>query len=262
MQVDQRFPQRVALIFALCAAGMSANADETEWNWSAKIGYDRNEGKYGTPLTSHDISTRLTLGLDSEKYGFDLVLPYVAQTGPGRRIVLAGRRLVVLVEPGRTAMGMGDVTLGATRYWLSEETSGFDLDVGGTIKFGTASTSKGLGTGKTDYALQASIGKSIGPVSFSTMAGYTFVGKEADQGYKNSAFATFDAYWKWSSSFGVGASYSYGGPSSDGSASSRDVTMYASYRFTKAHRLELSYTEGHSIQSPDRGMSATFSCNF
>jgi hypothetical protein len=263
MQIDHRLPQRAALMLMVCAAaGMSANAAEPEWTWNAKIGYDRNDGKYGTPLNSHDTSTTLTLGLDSDTYGFDLVLPYVAQTGPGRRIALAGRRVVVLVQPGRTAMGMGDVTLGATRYLLNEEASGFDLDVGGTIKFGTASASKGLGTGKSDYAIQTSIGKSAGPVSFTTTAGYTFVGKEADQGYKNSAFATFDAYWKWNSTFGVGATYSYGGPGSEGSSSSRDVTLYASYRFTKQHKIELSYTEGHSPQSPDRGVSATFSCNF
>lgn len=264
MRVCHRMFSRALWIVAACAslATPPAGAAESDWSWSAKLGYDRNDGKYGTPLSSHDTSTTLTLGLDSDKYGFDLVLPYVAQTGPGRRIALAGRRLVVIVEPGRTAMGMGDVTVGATRYLLTEEAYGFDLDVGGTLKVGTASASKGLGTGKNDYALQASLGKSLGPVAFSTTLGYTFVGKEADQGYKNSAFATFDSYWKWNNTFGVGATYSYGGPSSEGSASSRDVTYYASYRLTKTHKIEVAYTEGHSVQSPDRGLSATFSCNF
>ena len=67
--------------------------------------------------------------------------------------------------------------------------SGFDLDVGGTVKFGTASASKGPG-GKSDYALQASIGRAQGQCR-SPPRPATFVGKQRIRGYKNSAFATF-----------------------------------------------------------------------
>lgn len=244
------------------AATPAAAPAEAESTLSAKLSYDRNEGKYGTDATSHDTSTTLTLGYDTENYAFDLVLPYVAQTGPGRRISLAGRRLVVLVEPGRTAMGTGDVTLGATRYLLNEESHGFDLDLGATVKFGTASASKGLGTGKDDIALQASLGRSLGAASFTLTGGYTFVGKPEGQELRNSAFATFDASWKLARAISAGATYSYGAPSSAGSASSRDITYYLSYKFSRKSKLEFSVIDGHSTQSPDRGYGLTYSANF
>ncbi|MBL8520348.1 MAG: hypothetical protein JNK75_06720 [Betaproteobacteria bacterium] len=251
----------LAGLLAACAA-LPAAAEDAALAWSAKWSYDRNSGKYGTNAESHDTSATLTLGVDTDHYAFDLVLPYVAQTGPGRRIALAGRRLVVLVEPGRTAMGTGDITLGATRYLLNEETHGFDLDVGGSIKFGTASAGRGLGTGKNDYALQASLGRSFGPLGLSATAGYTFAGKPEGQELRNSAFATVDAHWRITKAWSVGATWGYGAPTSAGATSSRDLTCYLSHRLSKTHRLELSFIDGHSPQSPDRGFGVTYTVDF
>ncbi len=261
-------PLRPSTYFVLLIATFAATAShaappaESNWSVNAQLSYDRNEGKYGTNFKSHDTSTTLTVGIDADDYAFDLVLPYVAQTGPGRRIALAGRRFVVLVEPDRTAQGIGDITFGVTRYLLGEESHGFDLDLGATVKFGTASVSKGLGTGKNDIALQASLGRSAGPLGFTLTGGYTFVGKPEGQELRNSAFATFDANWRIAKSVSAGVTYSYGAPSSTGSASSRDVTYYLSYKFTRQSKLELSVIDGRSPQSPDRGFGVTMSAEF
>lgn len=249
------------LVLALGSSAASA-AGDGGWDFGAKLSYDRAEGTYGTQAKSRDASTTLLLSADSENYAFDLSLPYVAQTGPGRRIVLAGRRAVVIVENGRTAMGMGDVTLGATRYLLNEEKHGVDLDMGLSYKFGTASESKGLGTGKNDVAVQASLARSVGAATFSVTAGYTFVGKPEGQDLRNSAFASVDASVRLARGLNAGVTFGYGAPSVSGAPSSRDVTYYINYRLSKNHKLEVYVLDGHSTQSPDRGAGATFSVDF
>ena len=43
-----------------------------------------------------------------------------------------------------------------------EDTSGWIVDLNGRVKFDTASASRGLGSGKTDYAVQANVYKWLG----------------------------------------------------------------------------------------------------
>jgi hypothetical protein len=240
----------------------SAVAAANDWTASAKLTYDHNEGRYGQPFSSRDSSTTLTIGLDTENYAFDVSLPYVVQTGPGRRIALAGQRAIVIIAPNVTSMGWGDTTLGLTRYLLNEETHGFDLDMGASYKIATAKESKGLGSGKDDFSLQASVSKSLGPAMFSFTGGYTVVGKPEGAGYRNSGFASADVSVKPTKPVTLGVNFSYGGSSAAGSESTREVTYYASYRWSKKIRLEVHYLEGHSPQSPDRGWGATFSTDF
>ena len=244
------------------AAGVASAAETAPWKLGAKLSFDRNEGRYGQADLSRDKSTTLTLGLDTEQYAFDLLLPYVVQTGPGRRIVLGGRRAVVLIEPDRTSQGKGDVTLGVTRYLFNEESHGIDLDLGATYKFATASATKGLGSGKDDISVQVALGKSVGPLALNMTGGYTVVGKPDGQDYRNSGFASVDASVRPWRPLTLGVTLSYGGASAAGVATTREVTLYAAYSFDKQTRLELHALEGHSTQSPDRGWGATFSKDF
>jgi len=59
--------------------------------------------------------------------------------------------------PITTRDGLGDVAFSMAYKLLDDSRMPVGLDVGGKIKFGTADTSKGLGTGKNDYNLYTEI---------------------------------------------------------------------------------------------------------
>jgi hypothetical protein len=129
---------------------------DTETGFSSKLSHDRTVGKYGRGRNTIINLTSLTLGYNSDDYSFDVTLPYVRQSGPGRLVFVAGRQPTVIAGPIQSVSGVGDVTSSLTRYLLNEEEHGFDLDLGAIFKLATASASKNLGTGENDFAVQGS----------------------------------------------------------------------------------------------------------
>lgn len=241
------------------AAGPAADKSDSDSSFTVKLGYDHTSGKYDQSRDTTLSTTSLTGTYDTDDYSFDVMIPYLREQGPGRVIFLPGRRPFIIVGPDRTAKGGGDVTTGITRYLLDEETHHVDLDLGAIIKWPTASAAKGLGTGEKDLSVQATLGKSFGPVNGTLTAGWTFVGKTAALGLKNSAYGSLDVSYKFLESMHVGATYSAGQTSAVGTAGSRDGTAYFDFKLFKKLKVEAYYLKGWSTQSPDRGGGVTLS---
>ena len=150
--------RRLAIAFAcapvLALAAPAADKD-SDSALSVKAGYDFTAGRYGQRGDTTLSTVSASVSYDTDDYSFDVMLPYLREKGPGRVIFLPGRRPLVIIGPDRKASGPGDITVGATRYVLDEDTQGLDLDVGAIVKVGSASAKKGLGTGKQDLSVQA-----------------------------------------------------------------------------------------------------------
>ena len=266
--MDMVLKTQVCMLAALCSISVFANAVETvepskdDAPLAVKIGYDKTTGKYDQSAYSVTSINSLTLSYDWHDYSFDVALPYVRQSGPGRLIAIAGRSGVVTIGPDQKASGKGDVTAGITRYLLTEEDQGVDLDVGATMKFATASSSKGLGSGKNDLALQAIFSRSAGPFNLSATLGYTFVGKPADQNFRNALYSSLDVSFGINKTTSIGVTYSDGGRVVDGLPASRDLTFYVNFKPYKGYKVEVYTISGRSTQSPDRGSGVTATMNF
>ena len=167
------------------------------------------------------------------------------------------RRPVIIIGPARKASGQGDVTAGITRYVLDQDKQPIDLDVGAILKIGTASAAKGLGTGRQDISVQAAIGKTLAGMETTLMTGYTFIGKAAGLGLKNSFYASFDASYRIVPPLRIGATYSAGQTSALGTAGSRDGTAYVEFKVAKRLKIEIYYLKGWSTESPDRAGGVT-----
>lgn len=247
----------LAAAFAANAADKPGKADKSDDSddspVSAKFAYDWTAGKYGRLRNSYASIGSLTVSADFTDYSADIVVPYMHQSGPGRVIVIAGRRPVIIIGPDEKVTGLGDVTAGLTRYVLNQEDHGFDLDLEAIVKFGTASPQKGLGTGKEDYSLQAAVGREWHGLNATLTAGYTFVGKVEGQDYHNAFYGSFDLAYDVSKGLTVGATYSDGASVIPGTPASRDVQLYLTYKPTKHISLEVYYLKGYTVQSPDRG---------
>ena len=255
----------LAAFLCLSGAASAAGSDKGDDNGiSAKLGYDHTVGKYGMLRDSTADTTSFTASYDSENYSFDLLIPYLKQTGPGRLQVIAGQRggVVVVSGPAQVARGIGDVTAGINRYLLNEEDHGIDFDVGANYKFATASETKMLGTGKNDLAIQFAAGRSLGDLNSTLTVGYTFVGKPAGLGYRNSWFTSFDSRYRFTKMISLGATYSASGNVVNGVPGTRDITGYVNFKANKKVRFELYYLKGRTSQSPGKGSGITASFDF
>jgi hypothetical protein len=227
----------------------------------AKLSHDRTVGKYGLAKnTTIDVSA-LTVGFNSEDYSFDLMFPYIRQRGPARPIFIAG-----LSRPspgtGETVSGPGDVTASLTRYLLNEEDHGVDLDLGAIFKLATASASKNLGTGENDFAVQSSLGRSVGDFNTSLTLGYIVVGKPKGGNYRNAFYGTLGGSYRLGEDVIVGLSYSAGGSVVPGLVGTRDLTVYLDYKPTKRLKLEAYLLKGYTAQSPDHGSGISVALDF
>jgi hypothetical protein len=110
-------------------------------------------------------------------------------TAPGNVVVPSGPLgLPILLDPRQPSavqvrQGLGDAQLGVA-YQLPVR--GFAAAVRAGVKLPTASRSKGLGTGKSDYAVGADLSKSVGRVTPFAAVTYTVVGDPENIELKNS----------------------------------------------------------------------------
>lgn len=250
----------VTLVFS--SAAMSADAANEDSGLTAKIGFDRSSGKYGQDAVTVVSVGSLTLTYNAGDYSFDLVAPYIRQSGPGRLVAVPGRTITFIPGPDQKASGQGDVTAGITRYLLNEEQHGVDLDLGATVKFATASVDKGLGTGKRDASVQAVLSRTFGPINTAVTLGYSFVGKPPGQGFKNAYYSSFDTSYQITPNADFGATYSDGAPVVNGLSASRDITVYLRFKPYKGIKVEVYTIAGRSAQSPNHGEGITLAVDF
>ncbi len=254
----------IVTAFPLYAAQAEASAEQEDSGvgLNVKLGYDRTSGKYDQSTSSTASTNSVTIAYDTDNYSLDFVVPYLQQSGPGRLVAIAGQRGILTIGPDQRASGLGDVTAGVTRYVLNEEDNGRDLDLGTVFKFHTASVSKGLGSGKSDFAIQTALGRSFGLLNTTFTIGYTFVGKPPDQGYRNAYYASLDGSYKINEGVSVGITYAAGGSIIEGLPGTRDITANVNFKPVKKFRVNLYYSVGRSTQSPDRGAGITASRDF
>ena len=86
-----------------------------------------------------------------------------ADSGPCAGVTNSGSGGAGTNSTRTTESGLGDIVAGATYNVIDQEdTSGWIVELNGRVKFGKASSSRGLGSGKTHYPVQANIDKYFG----------------------------------------------------------------------------------------------------
>ena len=258
---------RVFISIVVLSAGFLAPAafadekEDSDLGLTVQLGYEKTVGKYGQRANTTTSTSLTSITYDSDDYAINIDVPYLEQRGPGR-VFLLPRRRIIIVGSDRVASGIGDVTSGYTRYVLNEEDDGVDLDLGGIVKFATASASKGLGTGKADFSLQSVLSESFGDFHVSGTLGYTFVGKPANLNYRNAVYAAIDGSYKITSEVSAGVTVNAGGSIIPGQPRTRDTTAYLDFSPLKKLKVGAYYLVGHSTQSPDRGAGITVTASF
>ncbi len=226
-----------------------------------KTGYDYTSGTYGANSRTEIASVPFIASVETGNWVFKATVPYVRITGTDN--VIAG---VGAVRPGsttvRTASGMGDITTTATYSLLADPKAQFGVDLTGKIKFGTADSDRGLGTGENDYWLLVDPYKKIGNVTYFGGVGYGVLGSSSTLRLKNVVSSNAGLSYKLDQQASAGAVFDYRSKSTDAGFDQRELTAFYSRKLSGGYKLQAYATKGFSDGSPDWGAGLNAGYNF
>jgi hypothetical protein len=174
-----------------------------------------------------------------------------ATTAAGATAVATGRS---------TEQGFGDIV--AAAIFHAVDTKGLFVDITGKVKFATASETKGLGSGKNDYALQVEADQAIGKAFVNAGIGHKWLGDPVGITLRNVWYGSIGGGFKPSANTTVGMSYDYGQAARSGGTDAQEISLYASQRLSRNIKLNGSFFKGLSDGSPDWGVGVGLGYNF
>ncbi len=289
----------VAVLFST-AAMAEPNEHRFAEGLRASVGADYSTGKYGTSESTKVFYMPFAASYQTGAFTYRLTIPYIRVTGSGDVVPgglgesggssggvgafgcagdnrkgatkpadsgpCAGLPIVpgapATVRARSTESGIGDIVAAATYMVLDDEATGIFADVTGRIKLPTASESKGLGSGKTDYAVQAYIEKNFGAPFISAGLGYKWLGEPSGVKYKNVTFGSLGAGYKFTKMTSADISYDWGTAAVSGAERPQEVSVNLSHRINDQYKLNGIIYTGLSDANADVGGGVTLSYYF
>lgn len=246
---------------AVLAAGVGTCA-HAAGNFSLTSGFDYSTGKYGGS-TSTDILYIPIIGKYSTgPWMFQLTVPYVRITGPGNVVRDLGVLRQTTTTTRTTESGLGDVVAAATYNLYAGTTDATIVDLTGKVKFGTADETKGLGTGKNDYALQVDGYKGFGAFTAFGSVGYKVLGSPAGYSLNNVFYGSLGGAYKFDERNSGGVIIDLRQKASTSGSPQRDLTAYISHKIDETWKAQAYVVKGFADGSPDWGLGAMVSYAF
>jgi hypothetical protein len=254
---------RMALAAALITTG-NPIALGAEGLTTLSVGADYSSGNFGLSDSTRVFYLPTTAKHETGRWVLKLVVPYIRITGPSN-VVGAPENQVILPNGSfalRTESGLGDVVASAFYNVLNGRDTPLGLDIGAKIKFGTADDSRGLGTGKNDYSVQADFFKAIGAFTPFGTLGYRRYGDPAGVDLRNVAYGTIGSSYRMSQLTSVGLAYDWRDRIVEGSGRVSELTAYVSRRFSGDWKLQIYAVRGFTDASPDFGAGSSLAYSF
>ena len=235
------------------ARGPHPRTDKPEISAGSTLYY--SSGSYSTSSETQisELSSYAQYRLGNAK--FRLTLPYIS-IETTRQIVsrsnVIGQRSTVEKSTGRS--GWGDVTLDA-EYTIQTKNNLPSLIPYSSIKLGTASTSKGLSTGKNDYELGLGFaGPSLSGFYPFGQLGYRFVGQPERYRLKDHATYELGVGYSLGQRNYLSAMFSGHQSSQPRFAAAAHATVVWNYSLKLGNGFQVYVVKGLSNGSPDVGV--------
>jgi hypothetical protein len=245
------------ILFAALLLTLNHEANADEGKFGLTTGIDYSTGKYGLDIATNIKYIPFTGKYEYGRWLAKVTVPWLEIDGPGGA---TGGESKILIQDNvnkySRESGLGDVVTSLTYTALELNQQKIFVDVGAKVKFGTASASKGLGTGSNDYSVQVDAYKSFDKLTLLGTLGYKNIGNPQNASYK------LDDVW-----FGtVGAAYRINAANSAGllidlrqaawqyNSSIREYTLYYTHRFNPTYNLQTYITAGDTKSSVDFGL--------
>lgn len=247
-----------ASLIALFATAsiQTANAEESG-KFSLETGMDYNTGKYGGTQSTDILYVPVTGKYQGKSWTLKLTVPYLQITGPSNVINGVGITGAATTNTSTTRSGLGDVIAAATHNAYSGGSSGFLVNLTGKVKFGTASSTQGLGTGKNDYALQSEIYQVTGNLtSFGTL-GYKLHGAPAGYTLNDVFYGSLGGSYKFDQETNGGMMLNLSQQTTATGSSHIEAIFFASRKLDKNLKAQGYVLKGFTNSVPSWGAGAT-----
>jgi hypothetical protein len=163
-------------------------AKETVWQYFVSLGVEFSSGEYGGTSSIDTFAFPLAVTATNGRLYLRAEIPYLRSSGPAvvTQLGVSGIEEQVLAQ--QTEEGIGDLTLSAGYELYADSARKQTLGMSAAVKLPTADEDKLLGTGETDYTVQGSLDRRVGPVTLWGRLGYTAYGDPSNISLENVLF--------------------------------------------------------------------------
>jgi hypothetical protein len=251
------------IVSLLLLATLATEASAEQESLTLTSGVDYSSGKYGQSEKTNITYIPLTGKYETGRWSFKATLPWLRIDGPGG--VSGDSRVItnsVVNNKRSTESGQGDIVASATFSALELNVQKFYLDLSAKVKLPTASESRGLGTGKTDYALSADIYKTFNEFTALATLGYRFLGDPAGVNLKDVWFGTIGGVYKINGFNNIGVTVDFREPTTSTGTKLREYTLFYSHKFNDTYKLQTYLVSGDTTSSVDFGGGVMLGVNW
>lgn len=239
------------LMYSISMVPLSSYA---EGKLSLTSGVDYSTGKYGQSEATDITYIPFIAKYDTGNTTLKLTVPWVKITGPGD--VVGGNTPIVIGSSNRpitTESGLGDIVFSATQTIAQfGESNPLLLELTGKVKFATASSSKGLGTGENDYIVTLDAYKSISTaVTIFGDVGYKILGDPSGINLNNVWYGSAGFAYKLSPATSAGMMMDIRQATLNTSQPLRELTVFLTHKFNANYKLQTYLTSGNTDASTD-----------
>lgn len=216
-------------------------------------------GDYGHSEKTEMYYVPFTFKYKYEKFNFKLTIPYLEKTGPKNVIVGIGQIGQRVTTKQTTESGLGDI-IAAVRYnfYYNQEFK-FLMDAEGKVYIGTADASKGLGTGKTDFAFRLGLYKVIDQLTPYVRVGYKVYGSSK---LNDVFFVSTGLSYKVNPDISAGFDYTWREKVSDRGDEKQQLTAFSNQKLSKNWGLQEYIIKGFGRSTANWGGGITISYGF
>jgi hypothetical protein len=244
--------KKLIVILAVYHPLIAFSADTDTFKFISGIHY--STGKYGQKNSTDITSIPFIAKYEHDKFTYKVSVPWLRIVGNGN--VTGSDNLVVSNKTTATRTsesGFGDVVTSVSYSAIELPRSKFLLETTAKIKFGTASYSRGLGTGENDYTLQTDAYKTFDKATLMGTIGYKVLGDPNNINLNNVWYGSLGLAYKFNTENSAGAYLDLRQATSNTSTNLREYTVYHSYKINSNYKLQSYLIHGDTRSSTDWG---------
>lgn len=242
----------LALLALVAVATLPAAASAQESRFSLGASVERISGDYGGNVTFDDLYVPLTGTYENERIALRVTVPYVE---------------VEFQDPIDSTMytesGLGDSVVGLTFYDVLGANGGlWSLDLTAKVELATGDENRGLGNGKTDYAVVADAWRRLDTGGFIISVGYKARGAPAGTTVNNSWLISLGGIHSFSSMLSGSLFIDQRDSAIPGRDAIREITASISRRVGDSSRIRFHVAKGLNDSSIDVAAGVSFRRTF
>lgn len=245
-----------SLVALFATAPIQTAYAEESGKFSLETGMDYNTGKYGGTQSTDILYVPVTGRYQAKSWTLKLTVPYLQISGPSN--VINGVGLTgAATNTSTTRSGLGDVIAAATHNAYNGGSSGLLVNLTGKVKFGTASSAKGLGTGKNDYSLQSEVYQVQGSLTSFGTVGYKIYGAPTGYTLNDIFYGSLGGSYKFDQETNGGMMLNLGQKTTAKGSSHIEAIFFASHKLDKNLKAQGYVLKGFTKSVPSWGVGAT-----